>query len=268
MSGTNKNKPLKTGGPIIILVEPQLGENIGMVARAMANFGLSELRLVNPRDGWPNPKAVAAASRADHVIAGTHVFSTIEEATADLNRILATTARPRDMIKPVHAPDTAVELARKRMENGEKLGILFGRERWGLNNEEVALADEIVTFPVNPAFASLNIAQAVLLMSYEWMRADIAEGETAFEAVKTEPARRGSLIGLMDHFESALDDANYFHPVEKREHLVLNMRNIFTQANLSEQQIHSMRGMIAALERRWMRGRSQHSTTAEKPQDE
>jgi len=256
MSGTNKTRELITGGPIIILVEPQLGENIGMVARAMANFGLSELRIVNPRDGWPNERATAAASKADHVINGAKVFETIEESVADLNRLLATTARQRDMLKPVLAPDTAASLTRERLDKGDKVGILFGRERWGLNNEEVALADEIVTFPVNPAFASLNIAQAVLLMSYEWMRASISEGETNFKTPEARPASREALIGLTNHLEAALDDAKYFYPPEMREHMVLNLRNIFTHAEFKDQEVQSLRGMIAALERRWMKGRA------------
>ena len=159
--------------PVIILVEPQLGENIGMVARAMANFGLAELRLVNPRDGWPNDKARAAASKADHVIDATAVFADLASAVADLNFVLATTARERDGFKPVRAPVEAARALRARGEGGQRTGILFGRERFGLFNEEIALADEIVTFPVNPAFASLNIAQAVLLMSYEWMKSGL-----------------------------------------------------------------------------------------------
>ena len=162
--------PQQAPAPAIILVEPQLGENIGMVARAMANFGLTELRLVNPRDGWPNDKARAAASRADHVIDGAVLFPTLTEAIADLNFVFATTARERDGFKPVRAPGEAVRALRTRGSAGQKTGILFGRERIGLENEEVALADEIVTFPVDPTFASLNIAQAVLLMSYEWMK--------------------------------------------------------------------------------------------------
>lgn len=170
MAGTNSELELVAEGPAIILVEPQLGENIGMVARAMANFGLAELRLVNPRDGWPSEKARAAASKADHVIDATKVFETLEEAIRDLNFVYATTARERYGFKPVRAPVTAAETLRAKFKTGERTGILFGRERWGLTNEEVALADEIVTFPVNPAFASLNIAQAVLLMSYEWMK--------------------------------------------------------------------------------------------------
>lgn len=254
-AGTNRTRELITGGPVIILVEPQLGENIGMVARAMANFGLSELRLVNPRDGWPSEKARAVASKADHVIDGVKVYDTLEEAIADLNRLMATTARQRDMLKPVLAPDIAAQLIKSRMDVNEKVGILFGRERWGLENDEVALADEIITFPVNPAFASLNIAQAVLLMSYEWMRTYVEEGETRFSAPDNIPASKESLVSLLTHLESALDEAKYFYPPEKRERMTVNLRNIFTHAGLQEQEVQSLHGVIAALERRWMRPR-------------
>lgn len=254
-AGTNRTRKLITGGPVIILVEPQLGENIGMVARAMANFGLSELRLVNPRDGWPSEKAKAVAAKADHVIEGVKVFDTLEEAIADLNRLLATTARQRDMLKPVLAPDTAANLVKARMAVDEKVGILFGRERWGLENDEVALADEIITFPVNPAFASLNIAQAVLLMSYEWMRTSVEEGETRFKTPERVPASRGDLVSLLDHLEEALDEAKYFYPPQRRERMSVNLRNIFTHAGLQQQEVQTLHGVIAALERRWMHPR-------------
>lgn len=195
MAGTNSELELVAEGPAIILVEPQLGENIGMVARAMANFGLSELRLVNPRDGWPSEKARAAASKADHVIDGTRVFETLEEAIKDLNFVYATTARERYGFKPVRAPVTAADTLRTKFKAGEKTGILFGRERWGLTNEEVALADEIVTFPVNPAFASLNIAQAVLLMSYEWMKSGMDDlGETLFQPIEQRPSTKEQVL--------------------------------------------------------------------------
>lgn len=218
MAGTNSELELVAEGPAIILVEPQLGENIGMVARAMANFGLSELRLVNPRDGWPSEKARAAASKADHVIDGTRVFETLEEAIKDLNFVYATTARERYGFKPVRAPVTAADTLRTKFKAGEKTGILFGRERWGLTNEEVALADEIVTFPVNPAFASLNIAQAVLLMSYEWMKSGMDDlGETLFQPIEQRPSTKEQVFGLFEHIEEALDARGYFHPAEKAE---------------------------------------------------
>ncbi|MEM7216365.1 MAG: RNA methyltransferase [Pseudomonadota bacterium] len=265
MSGTNRNRKLITGGPAIILVEPQLGENIGMVARAMANFGLSELRLVNPRDGWPSTSARKAASRADHVIDETRVFPNLKEAIADLNHVMATTARQRDMLKTVLAPDEAASLAANRMQSGSSVGILFGRERWGLENHEIALADEIVTFPVNPAFASLNIAQAVLLMSYEWMRSSTDEGETGFRAPPSAPAPRNVLNELLKHLEQALDDAHYFYPPERRERMLLNLHNTFVHASLNEQEIHLLHGVIAALERRWLKKQTDKGANSETP---
>ncbi len=168
MAGTDKSlETTYRPSPAIILCEPQLGENVGTTARAMANFGLWDLRLVNPRDGWPNERAIAAASRADHVIEKVRVFPTVEQAVADLSLVFATTARRRDMQKVVYGPEEGAQRIISHIAGGARAGLLFGRERWGLYNEEVALSDAIVTFPVEAAFASLNIAQAVLLMAYE-----------------------------------------------------------------------------------------------------
>ncbi|MCJ7993109.1 RNA methyltransferase [Rhizobium cremeum] len=250
MAGTNSERALLAEGPVIILVEPQLGENIGMVARAMANFGLWELRLVKPRDGWPSEKARSAASKADHVIDATQVYETLEEAIADLNFVYATTARERDGFKPVRSPVTAAETLRGKFRGGERTGILFGRERWGLTNEEVALADEIVTFPVNPAFASLNIAQAVLLMSYEWMKSGIEDlGETRFQAVEQSPATKEHLIGLFEMVEEALDARGYFRPVGKKPRMVENLRAVLSRRAFTEQEIHVLRGVFATFDR-------------------
>ncbi|PDT18157.1 RNA methyltransferase [Rhizobium sp. J15] len=250
MAGTNSERQLLAEGPVIILVEPQMGENIGMVARAMANFGLVDLRLVNPRDGWPNEKAQAAASKADHVIEGTKVFATLEEAIADLNFVYATTARSRDNYKPVRAPVFAATNLRSRFRAGEATGILFGRERWGLTNEEVALADEIVTFPVNPAFASLNIAQAVLLMSYEWMKSGMEDLEAVpFQALEQRPSTKEQLFGLFDQLEEALDSRNYFHPPSKKPKMVDNLRAVLSRRAFTEQEISVLRGVISSLDR-------------------
>jgi len=250
MSGTNSERKLLAEGPAIILVEPQLGENIGMVARAMANFGLAELRLVKPRDGWPSEKARSAASKADHVIDATQVFETLEEAVADLNFVYATTARERYGFKPVRSPVTAADTLRAKFKDGERTGILFGRERWGLSNEEVALADEIVTFPVNPAFASLNIAQAVLLMSYEWMKTGIEDlSATAFDPVTQRPSTKEQVFGLFDHLEEALDSRGYFHPPAKKPKMVDNLRAVISRRGFSEQEISVFRGVISSLDR-------------------
>ena len=250
MAGTNSERELLTGGPAIVLVEPQLGENIGMVARAMANFGLAELRLVNPRDGWPSEKAKSAASRADHVIDNAKVYETTEEAIADLNFVYATTARDRYGYKPVRSPVVATETLRTRFKAGEATGILFGRERTGLTNEEIALADEIVTFPVNPAFASLNLAQAVRLMSYEWMKSGLASVEdTPFDALPQRPARKEELQGLFDHVEETLDARGYFRPAEKKPKLVENLRAILTRPSFTGTEIQVLRGIVSCLDR-------------------
>lgn len=248
MAGTDRDRTLIQEGPAIILVEPQLGENIGMVARAMANFGLAELRLVNPRDGWPNEKARAAASKADHVIDKVRVFDTLPEAIGDLNYVLATTARERDGFKPVRGPVSAAGELRRRYRAGEGIGILFGRERFGLNNEEVALADEIVTFPVNPAFASLNIAQAVLLMSYEWMKSGSETEQVPFSGPVIEQAPKAIFAGFFDHLESALDARGYFRPAAKKPRMVDALRAVLTRPGFSVAEIKALRGVLNSLD--------------------
>ncbi|MDG4881285.1 RNA methyltransferase [Mesorhizobium sp. WSM4884] len=244
------NVPAKTAGPAIILVEPQLGENIGMVARAMANFGLSELRLVNPRDGWPSEKARAAASRADHVIDATKVFDDLASAVADLNFVFATTARERDGFKPVRGPVEAGRALRAREQAGLRTGILFGRERFGLYNDEIGLADEIVTFPVDPGFSSLNIAQAVLLISYEWMKSGLAE-ETAtnFSGPELVPATKEQLHSLLTYLEGALEARGYFRPEEKKPKMVDNLRAVLTRPGFAEPELKVLRGIISSLDR-------------------
>jgi tRNA/rRNA methyltransferase len=249
MAGTDRDKRMMKEGPAVVLVEPQLGENIGMVARAMANFGLGELRLVSPRDGWPNEKARAAASKADHVIDGVVVFGTLREAISDMNYVLATTARERDGFKPVKGPVEAGRSLRARFVAGENTAILFGRERFGLYNDEVALADEIVTFPVNPAFASLNIAQAVLLMSYEWMKSGLAEEtDTAFRGPEMASAPKVALHGFLDHLEEALSARGYFRPATKKPKMVDNLRAVLTRPGFSDAEIKVLRGVLASLD--------------------
>ena len=271
MAGTNSERPLLAEGPAIILVEPQMGENIGMVARAMANFGLVELRLVNPRDGWPNERAQATASKADHIIEATKVYETLEQAISDLNFVYATTARERDGYKPVRSPVVAAETLRTKFKAGEGAGILFGRERWGLTNEEVALADEIVTFPVNPAFASLNIAQAVLLMSYEWMKSGMEDvAEVPFQAIEQRPSTKDQLFGLFDQLEEALDARNYFHPAGKKPKMVDNLRAVLSRRAFTEQEISVLRGVISSLDRftrKSPRGSGSHTRSSKAPKE-
>ncbi|MGN6549608.1 MAG: RNA methyltransferase [Pararhizobium sp.] len=250
MAGTDKQREMLTEGPAIVLVEPQLGENIGMVARAMANFGLSELRLVKPRDGWPSEKARAAASRADHVIDAATVHETLASAIADLNFVYATTARERDGFKDVRSPVEACATLRSRFGAGQRVGILFGRERWGLTNEEVGLADEIVTFPVNPAFASLNLAQAVLLMSYEWMKSGLEDvTATPFSGPEMRPATKAEMQGLYDHLEEALEARGYFRPADKKPKMVDNLRAVLSRQGFYGPEIHVLRGVINSLDR-------------------
>lgn len=257
MSGTDHEQQRIAEGPAIILVEPQLGENIGMVARAMANFGLAELRIVAPRDGWPNERARAAASGADYIVEAASVHDDLAGAVADLSFLYATTARPRDMIKPVLGPVEAAQRLRAEFNSGAASGLMFGRERWGLTNDEIALAHAIVTFPVNPAFASLNIAQAVLLMAYEWLKTrPQTQDEARRFASEGTPASRQDLAALMTHLERALDDADYFHPPERRERMRINLQGILTHAGWREEEIRTMHGVIAALERRWLKGRA------------
>jgi tRNA/rRNA methyltransferase len=250
MAGTDKSQDIVfRPSPAVILCEPQLGENIGTAARAMANFGLWDLRIVNPRDGWPNEKAIAAASRADHVIERVRVFPTIGEAIADLSMVLATTARRRDLQKPVYGPEEGAQRIVSHIAGGQQAGILFGREKWGLLNEEVALADAIVTFPVETAFASLNIAQAVLLMAYEW-RQQVETGEVLpFSGGMENPAPREELLGLFSHLESTLDRTGFFKTEDKRPTMVDNLRAVFSRAQMSSQEIRTLRGVISSIDR-------------------
>jgi tRNA/rRNA methyltransferase len=234
---------MSSASPVIVLVEPQMGENIGMAARAMANFGLSRLRLVAPRDGWPNEKADAAAAAATGILAAAEVFPTARAAIADLSFVLATTARERGQMKRVLSPETAMAQARERTAGGQGIGILFGRERTGLENDEVSLADAIVTFPVDPAFASLNLAQAVLLMAYEWSR----ERPLPFAGEgRSPPAPREMTASLFDYLEAELDAVN-FYPPDKRPVMARNMRDIVLRMEPSEQDVRTLRGAIRAL---------------------
>lgn len=234
-------------GPAIILVEPQMPENIGSAARAMTNFGLTDLRLVNPQTKFPHPKAVALASGALAVLEGARVFSSVEDAVADLSLIFATTARERGQAKPVDSPEQAVSLIRARAAEGVKAGVLFGRERVGLENDEVSLADRVLTFPVNPKFKSLNLAQAVLLVSYEWFKAE--EGGLPFDMPSySGPAEKQHLVAFFAHIEEALDRAGFFNPDHRKPVMVRNLRNIFHRLGLSEADIRTLHGVIAALE--------------------
>jgi len=244
--------------PVLILVRPQLADNIGMVARAMANFGLDDLRLVEPRDGWPNEKARIAASGANFVVDGAQAYPTLAAAQAGLNWVAATSARQRDLAKPVLTPELAIAEIAQRLAAGQRCGILFGPERNGLETEEVAGADALVMAPVNPAFASLNLAQAVLLMSYEWMK---RAGHGTLGRVTTyeqpvaaglhlrgsPPAGKEEVLGFFDHLERELDATGFFSSPEKRPSMVRNMRTMFTRMGPTQQEIRTLRGIVKAL---------------------
>jgi len=232
--------------PIIILVEPQLAENIGMVARAMANFGLSELRLVSPRNGWPKKGAHSAASGAVHVLEAARLYDTAREAIADLNYVFATTARERGQMKRVFAPEAAMREAQGRIGEGQGVGILFGRERTGLENDEVSLADSIITFPVDPKFSSLNLAQAVLLVSYEWHKLATGGALPFSGEIRSPPAAREMLASFFDYVEAELEAVN-FYPEDKKPIMARNMRDIFHRLAMTEQEVRTLRGAIRAL---------------------
>lgn len=245
--------------PAIILVEPQLGENIGAAARAMGNFGLKELRIVAPRDGWPSESARASAALAVEIVDKATLSATTEEAIADLHFVAATSARSRFLAKPVMSPEEAVAEIWSRQQAGERCGILFGKERTGLENSQIALADAIVTAPVDPAFASLNLAQAVLLSAYEWRKRvdphslgrqlpDAPQG--AGQRYKaSRPAERHEMIAFFEHLERELDACGFLFPPEKRDTMVNNIRSMFTRMGASEQEVRTLRGIIANLRR-------------------
>jgi len=236
-----------TKGPAIILVQPQMGENIGTVARAMYNFGLTDLRLVAPRDGWPNERAEIAASGASPVLEAARVYQKTADAVADLHSIYATTARDRYMIKEIVTPAVAADLMRASITGGEGCGILFGPERTGLVNDDIALADMILTIPVNPGFGSLNLAMAVAVIGYEWLKGVHLLPDRQLPTGRTEFATRAELHGLFDHLEGELDATGFLWPHDKRPSMVRNLRNILERARLTEQEIRTLRGAIKAL---------------------
>lgn len=230
--------------PVILLVEPQLGDNIGATARAMLNFGLSDLRLVRPRDGWPNGRARATSSGADVVIDAVRVFPTTAEALADVSLAFATTGRDRAMAKPVVTPG---EAARQIRASRARTAFVFGSERFGLSNEDIALCDAVLTIPTNPDFASLNLGQAVLLSVWSWFAAGDTTAPQTLDLQGSPPASKEELFGMFAHLERELDIAGFLFPPDKREVMVRNLRNMFTRAQLSDQEVRTMRGVITAL---------------------
>ncbi|WP_119421219.1 RNA methyltransferase [Desertibaculum subflavum] len=256
----------EVGVLVVVLVEPQMGENIGAAARAMLNFGITELRLVKPHQPWPNKRAKALGSGADQVLDGAQVFDSTAAAVADLTRLYATTARHREMLKPVATPRQAAIEARRFVAAGERVGLMFGGERVGLERDDVVLAHTIVTIPTNPRFYSLNLAQAVLLLAYEYAMAGEAEpARERFDTGRTRPANRGELIGLFEHLETELDEAGFFDNIkEKRAAILHNIRNSLQRGALLEQDVRTLRGVIKAIAGKRIPG-SRRAKAAAKP---
>ena len=228
--------------PVIVLVRPQLGQNIGKAARAMLNFGLTEMRLVAPRDGWPNPDAGPSASGADIVLERAQVFDTVAEAVGDCSTVYATTVRRRDLVMPVLTPE---QMAGQIAPSSEPAAILFGAERSGLETEEVALANAIVTVPINPEFASLNLAQAVILLAYEWSKHSALAVPPAKEPEA--PAPHAELEGLIRQLDESLMERGYFHPPSRTRATRNTIRTIFTKTGWSSREVKAIRGIIRAL---------------------
>lgn len=254
MAGTDRKRSathMDDKQPVIILLRPQLSENIGMVARAMLNMGLTQLRLVAPKQGWPNDAAIKPSSGALPDAVHVTVFNHVKDAIADLNKIWATTARPRQMSIEVQSPDIAINEIKSEIHNGQNIGIMFGREATGMNNDEIVLADKIVTAPLNPAFSSLNLAQAVLLIAWEWRKQNTKdEAENLARYAQGEAASKQELNHLFEHLETELDWVGFFKTPEKKPIMARNLRNIFERSQLSSQEVRTLRGMIAGLTRR------------------
>jgi tRNA/rRNA methyltransferase len=237
--------------PVFVLVRPQMGENIGGAARAMLNFGLERLRVVDPRDGWPSPKAVAMASGAGRLLETAGPYPDVQAAIGDCDYVFATTARGRELTKPVMTPEAAMRRARGLIAAGKKVGFMFGPERAGLENEDLVQANAIVTVPVNPAFPSLNLAQCVLLLGYEWVRqAETVDPEVmAFN--RTDFASRVEVEKLGDHFEEKLAAAGFFHPAEKVPGMKLSLRNMWARLGLTKSEVATFHGMLRQIARRF-----------------
>lgn len=233
--------------PVMVLVEPQMGENIGAAARAMWNFGLARMRLVRPRDGWPNPSAVAMASGAGRLLEEARLFGSTADAVGDLTTVYATTVRPREMTKRVLTPEAAMAEAAGKIAAGERVGVLFGRERTGLENDDIVRASAIVTVPTNPAFGSLNLAQCVLLIAYEWRRTHDRSEPSRLGTGKSEIAPGEDVGRMIAHLVEELDGAGFFFPEHKRPSMVANLENLFRRSPLTDQDVRTLRGVIRAL---------------------
>jgi tRNA/rRNA methyltransferase len=246
MAGTDRRRRSLKGGPAIILVAPQLGENIGTAARAMYNCGVTDLRLVQPRDGWPNKRAQAAASGADPVLEKARLYDSVADAIADLRHVYATTARERYMVKRILTPRGAASEMRGLIGAGEACGILFGPERSGLVSDDIPLAEAVISVPLNPGFSSLNLAQAVLLVGYEWFQAGDETPADQLLTGHSKPATKEQLLRFFAHFEEALDDSGFLRTADKRPGMIRNLRNLFQRANCTEQELRTLHGVVTA----------------------
>jgi tRNA/rRNA methyltransferase len=246
MAGTNHRRPAVTGGPAIILVQPQLGENIGTTARAMLNCGLDDLRLVRPRDGWPSDKAIAASSGADMVLEKARLYPSVAAAISDLVHVFAATARDRGMVRREVTPRHAAGEMRGWLGAGEACGVLVGPERTGLLNDDLALADTVLTVPLNPAFSSLNLAQAVLIVGYEWFTSGAAAPPEILHRGGSRPATKEELLNFFDHLEEALEENGFLRNRESRPSMVRNLRSLFQRAQCSEQELRTLHGVVTA----------------------
>jgi len=246
-AGTDKTQRwLTTPAPVVVLVEPQLGENIGAAARAMANFGLSRLRLVKPVQGWPNERARVMAAGADRVLDAAELYDSLEQAIGDCSFVVATTARVHDQAKPVVSAEAAVAEMAPRIAAGEAAALVFGRERYGLENDEVGQADRILTLPVNPAFASLNLAQAVVIVAYEWFKR-AGTGLPFTTAERSPPAPKEQIAAFFASLEGELEKVEFFRPEEKRSVMRTNLRNIFQRIAPTQQDIRTLHGVVTAI---------------------
>lgn len=253
MTGTDRTKPnsaaIAENSPVVVLVDPQMGENIGAAARAMLNCGLDCLRIVNPRDGWPNERADAMAAGALEIMPPVEVFATTAEAIADCHYVVATTARMRGMVKPVLTPRAAgVELARQQ-KGGKRTAILFGAERSGLTNDDTALAHAVVTIPLNPHFSSLNLGQAVLLLAYEWAQNHDGTPPVQLPTGDTAPATHDQLVALCARLENEMERGGFFRSPDQRPTIIRNLLNMLSRAQMTEQETRTFHGIITALTR-------------------
>lgn len=240
--------------PAFVLVRPQMGENIGGSARAMWNFGLDRMRVVAPRDGWPNQKAVAMASGAGRLLDEAGLYETTSDAVADASYVYATTARSRDLTKPVFTPEAAMADARDRIARGERVAVLFGPERAGLENDDIARANAIISVPVNPEFPSLNLAQCVLLTAYEWRRATAEVEAVTMEMAGTEMATQVEVEKLAGHYEERLGEAGFFFPEAKAEGMKRTLRNLWSRMPLTRADVQILHGILRQMVRWKERG--------------